>query len=168
MATSGEKTGRGRDKRWPWLGRQMAVDRQSIPRRNEGTSKPCSIGVPRLPSRWPRRPKKSLLIEQALCRTRTDDPFPTMEGCGYYGRSLTVSDGHEIPTNSHNVGCTPVVADLRSFFDLVDADWTRCAPPSGFRISRADTCPPEPAAVDLRVRPMRPDRVPLEPDAGRG
>ena len=31
---------------------------------------------------------------KALCRTRTDDPFLTMEGSGFHGRSRTLSDGH--------------------------------------------------------------------------
>ena len=51
---------------------------------------------------------------KALCRTRTDDPFLTMEGSGFYERSRTLSDGHEIPANSRNMECTAVVADLRS------------------------------------------------------
>jgi len=52
---------------------------------------------------------------RALCRTRTDDPFLTMEGYGFYERSRTLSNGHEIAANSHNVGCTAVVPDSRSF-----------------------------------------------------
>jgi hypothetical protein len=56
--------------------------------------------------------------------------------------------------------------------DLVDAEWTRCYPPFVFRTSRADTGPAEPAAADLRVRPMRPDPIYLgsanEPDAAGG
>ena len=43
--------------------------------------------------------------------------------------------------------------------DLLDAEWTRCAPPSGFRISRADTGPRRTAAADIQVRPMRPDEI---------
>jgi len=51
---------------------------------------------------------------KALCRTRTDDAFLTMEGSGCYERSRTLSNGHEIPANSCNMECTAVTADLRS------------------------------------------------------
>ncbi len=36
---------------------------------------------------------------RALCRTRTDDPFLTMEGRGCFERSQTRTSGHEMPAN---------------------------------------------------------------------
>jgi hypothetical protein len=42
--------------------------------------------------------------------------------------------------------------------DLVDAGWTRCTPPSGFRLCRAETCPAGPTAAGLRVRSMSCER----------
>jgi len=36
---------------------------------------------------------------RALCRTRTDDPFLTMEGSGFHERSRTLTSGHEMPVN---------------------------------------------------------------------
>src|SRR5438270_8543880 len=50
---------------------------------------------------------------RALCRTRTDDPFLTMEGRRRYGRSATLTNGHEIPANRHKSECTVVVAETR-------------------------------------------------------
>jgi hypothetical protein len=50
---------------------------------------------------------------EALCRTRTDDPLLTMEGSGFYERSRSLSDGHELPANSRNTECTTVVGEAR-------------------------------------------------------
>jgi hypothetical protein len=50
------------------------------------------------PARTPRA--QTLRITRgALCRTRTDDPFLTMEGRGCFERSRTLTSGHETPAN---------------------------------------------------------------------
>src|SRR6185437_16839412 len=45
------------------------------------------------------------------------------------------------PCKSPQCGMYAHGARFALVFDLVDAEWTRCPPPSGFRISRADTGP---------------------------
>jgi hypothetical protein len=37
-----------------------------------------------------------------------------MEGSGFFERSLTLSDGHELPANSRNTDCTTVLGEARS------------------------------------------------------
>src|SRR5438045_54819 len=44
---------------------------------------------------------------QALCRTRTDDPFLTMEGSRHYGCSRTLTNVHEIPGNRRKRSVQP-------------------------------------------------------------
>jgi hypothetical protein len=46
------------------------------------------------PRRASRNTGLSRTNAQALCRTRTDDPFLTMEGCSRNERSLGVTNGH--------------------------------------------------------------------------
>jgi hypothetical protein len=67
-----------------------------------------------------------------------------------YGRSQTGTKSLQIPTMWGVRSWWPIAVVL----DLVDAEWTRCTPPFGFRISRADGIPAGPAAADHRVRPM--------------
>ena len=78
---------------------------------------------------------------RALCRTRTDDPFLTMEGSGCFERSRTLSNGHEIPANSRNTECTAVTDEIRSSWIY----WTRSGraalSPFAAEVSRADTGP---------------------------
>ena len=69
-----------------------------------------AIAAPALDPK-PRQQKQS---SRALCRTRTDDPFLTMEGRGCYDRSATLTTGHELPVNRHKAECTAVVAEIRS------------------------------------------------------
>ena len=112
-------------------------------------------------------------FQKALCRTRTDDPFLTMEGSGFYERSRTLSNGHEIPANSHNLECTAVVADFGrcgSSGRGVDALHSPVRASESPGLTRV---PAGPAAADLWVRPMRADQsyfgsAANEPVAGGG
>ena len=45
------------------------------------------------------KPPRSRTNARALCRTRTDDPFLTMEGRGCFERSRALTSGHEMPAN---------------------------------------------------------------------
>jgi hypothetical protein len=64
-----------------------------------------------------RYPPENLPLQQvspqALCRTRTDDPFLTMEDRRRHDRSPTLTIGHEIPANGGKVECTGVAVGIR-------------------------------------------------------
>ena len=101
------------------------------------------------PAARPQREKNPRTAGKALCRTRTDDPFLTMEGSGYYERSATVTNGYEIPANSGKLmygRCARNTAGV----DLVDGKWTEarrlCATtgrPTALNVGRK----PRPAGV---------------------
>ena len=68
-----------------------------------------------LDAKWTRTPaighhrgaKTTTNCRQALCRTRTDDPFLTMEGSGLHERSRMLTGGHELPANRRSMSERP-------------------------------------------------------------
>jgi hypothetical protein len=80
-----------------WDGKQVPAERSIRPLAKPTDGK----WTERLMKTEPETAIKPLQMPpEALCRTRTDDPF--MEGSGFYERSRTLSDGHESPANRGN------------------------------------------------------------------